>query len=88
MSEITKTQLSEEEKKELQELLNNFHNITVSIGDKALRIDQLKKEKDMLIKEYAIAAEKEKEIVKVFNKKYGIGKINTADWTFEAVIEK
>jgi len=91
MEEVTKKkQLTEEEVKELKELLQAYHDCTLKIGEVELNIDRARLTKDNLSIEKSELKNKykgivvgEKVLIERLNTKYGKGRIITTDWTYE-----
>jgi|TARA_Y100000296_G_C4984582_1_gene162344 predicted RNA binding protein with dsRBD fold (UPF0201 family) len=74
--ETTKIKLTEDEIKELTEIRNNFSNITLMIGETEVGITNLTNRKEDLISNLRKLDEKQGDLSKKLESKYGKGSVS------------
>lgn len=72
--------LKENEIKTLKGVMSTYNDLTYKIGHKTLIISKIENEKEDLINQYIETAEKEQQIMKELQEKYGKGTIDLESW--------
>ena len=76
MEKMEKIKLTEDEIKELTDIRNNFSNLTLMIGETVIGVANLENRKQELLNGLAKITEKQNDISKKLEDKYGEGNIS------------
>jgi len=76
MEKMEKIKLTEDEIKELTDIRNNFSNLTLMIGETVIGVANLENRKKELLNGLAKITEKQNDISKKLEDKYGEGNIS------------
>jgi fido (protein-threonine AMPylation protein) len=74
MSEVK--QLTAEELEDIKSIKQEYSNLSLSLGEIELSINNLNNQKQYFLEIHKQLFEKENELAKILNEKYGIGTIN------------
>ena len=82
---MEKIKLTEDEIKELTDIRNNFSNLTLMIGETEIGVANLKNRKNELLNGLAKITEKQNDLSKKLEDKYGKGNISLDTGEFSPI---
>ena len=85
MEKMEKIKLTEDEMKELTDIRNNFSNLTLMIGETVIGVANLENRKQELLNELTKITEKQNDISKKLEDKYGKGNISLETGEFSPI---